>query len=404
MIDRRNILRAAGLAPAGLALRARGQTAGPVRVGVLTDMTSQLADIGGRGAVEAVRMATEDFGSQVLGRRVEVVSADHQNKADIGSQIAAQWFDAQGVEMITDLSNSAVAMSVQEAGRRKNKITMVSGGATSELTNRACSPTGVHWTNDTYSLAAATGRALVKGGGDTWFFITLDYTFGTTLERDATRFIKEAGGKVLGSVRHPQNTADFSSYLLQAQSSGAKIIALANAGSDLINCLKQGAEFGIARSGQQLAALLVFISDVHSLGLETAQGTVLSEPFYWDQTEATRAFSKRFFARMQRMPTSVQAGDYGATLHWLRAVKAAGRVEAGAVMAKMREMPINDFMTENGRLREDGRVLRDTYLFQVKTPAELHHPWDYYKTLAKIPPSEAIRPVSESECPLLRPT
>ena len=402
MTTRRDVLAAAALAPAAFGRRAWAQAGTPIRIGVLTDMGGQLADIGGKGAIEAVRMATEDFGKTLLGRPLEVVSADHQNKADVGSAIATRWYDTDGVEMITDLLNSAVALGVQEVGRRKNRITMVSGAGASDLTNAACSPTGVHWTYDTYSLTAGVVRALLAEGGDTWFFITLDYAFGTALVQDATRLITEAGAKVLGVVRHPQNTADFSSYLLQAQASGAKVIALANSGTDLINCIKQGAEFGIAQSRQKMAGMLIFITDVHSLGLQPTQGLRLTEPFYWDQTDATRAFSKRFMDRVGRVPTSVQAGDYGATMHWMRAVQAAGTVEAGPVMAKMREMPIDDFMTQGGRLREDGRVVRPTYLFEVKSPAESKGPWDYYKQQATVAADQAVRPVSQSACPLLK--
>ncbi len=402
MTSRRNLLTAAALAPVMLGSRARGQANNPIRVGVLTDMGGQLADIGGKGGIEAVRMAVEDFGPTLLNRPIEVISADHQNRADLGSSIATRWFDAEGVEMITDLLNSAVALGVQEVGRRAHKITMVSGAGTSDLTNGPCSPTGVHWTYDTYSLTAGVVRSLLAEGGDSWFLITLDYAFGTALEKDATKLITQAGGKVLGAVRHPQNTADFSSYLLQAQASGAKVIALANAGTDLINCIKQGAEFGIAGSKQKLAGMLIFITDVHSLGLQPTQGLRLTEPFYWDQTDATRAFSARYMKRMGRVPTSVQAGDYGATTHWLRAVQAAGTVEAGAVMAKMREMPIDDFMTNGGRIREDGRVLRPTYLFEVKSPAESRGPWDYYKQQAVVAADQAVRPASESACALLK--
>ena len=397
---RRAILRTAALAPAAIASGARAQAA-PIRIGVLTDLSGQLTDIGGKGAIEAVRMAVEDAGGNVLGRPVEVLSADHQNKTDIGSAIVTQWFDTAGVELVTDVLNSAVALAVQEVGRRKAKITINSGAGTSDLTMAACSPTGVHWTYDTYSLAAGTVRALLAEGNDTWFFIALDYAFGAALIRDASAFIDQAGGKVLGVVKHPQNTADFSSYLLQAQASGAKVVALANAGTDLINCVKQAAEFGIGGK-QKLAGMLIFITDIKTLGLQASQGLVLTEPFYWDQTDATRAFANRFMARVGRMPTSVQAGDYGATKHWLAAVKAAGTVESGAVMAKMREMPVDDFMTTGGRLREDGWVMRQTYLFEVKTPAESHGPWDYYKQRATVSAGQATRPVAESTCPLLR--
>ncbi len=402
MTTRRSVLTAAALAPVMLATRAQGQSDKRIRIGVLTDMGGQLADIGGKGAIEAVRMAVEDFGPTLLGRPLDVISADHQNRADLGSSIATRWFDTEGVEMITDLLNSAVALGVQEVGRRAHKITMVSGAGTSDLTNGPCSPTGVHWTYDTYSLTAGVVRSLLAEGGDTWFFITLDYAFGTALEKDATKLITEAGGKVLGAVRHPQNTADFSSYLLQAQASGAKVIALANAGTDLINCIKQGAEFGIAGSKQKLAGMLIFITDIHSLGLQPTQGLRLTEPFYWDQTDATRAFSARYEKRMGRVPTSVQSGDYGATMHWLRAAQAAGTVDSAAVMAKMREMPIDDFMTQGGRIREDGRVLRPTYLFEVKSPAESRGPWDYYKQQAVVAADKAVRPVADSACALLK--
>ena len=399
---RRAILRAAALAPAAIASGARAQAQpAPIRIGVLTDLSGQLTDIGGKGAIEAVRMAVEDAGGNVLGRPVEVLFADHQNKTDIGSAIVTQWFDTAGVEMVTDVLNSAVALAVQEVGRRKAKITINSGAGTSDLTMAACSPTGVHWTYDTYSLAAGTVRALLAAGNDTWFFIALDYAFGAALIRDASAFIDQAGGKVLGVVKHPQNTADFSSYLLQAQASGAKVVALANAGTDLINCVKQAAEFGIGGK-QKLAGMLIFITDIKTLGLQASQGLVLTEPFYWDQTDATRAFSNRFMARVGRMPTSVQAGDYGATKHWLAAVKAAGTAESGAVMAKMREMPVDDFMTTGGRLREDGWVMRQTYLFEVKIPAESHGAWDYYKQRATVSAEQSSRPVAESTCPLLR--
>ncbi|MFP5515180.1 MAG: ABC transporter substrate-binding protein [Alphaproteobacteria bacterium] len=378
------------------------QASGPIRIGVLTDLSGSLADLSGKGSVEAVKMAVEDFGASVLGRPVEVLSADHQNKADIGVQIAADWYDNRNVEVVIDLPNSAVMLAIQELTRRKNKIVFGTAGGSSDFTGKACSPNGVHWVYDTYALAAGTGRTMVKQGGDSWYFITLDYSFGLSLERDTAAFVTGAGGKVLGSARHPLNSADFSSYLLQAQASGAKVIGLANAGGDLINTVKQAAEFGITRQGQKLAGLLMFLSDIHALGLETAQGLVLTEAFYWDQNEETRAFSKRFFERTGRMPTMVQAGNYGAITHYLKAVKAAGTADAPAVMKTMRDTPINDFMTRNGRIREDGRVLRDMYLFEVKTPAESKDKWDYYKQLGVIAAADAARPLAESECPLVR--
>lgn len=375
---------------------------GPIRIGVLTDLSGSLADLSGSGSVEAVKMAVEDFGASVLGRPVEVLSADHQNKADIGVQIAADWYDNKNVEVVIDLPNSAVMLAIQELTRRKNKIVFGTAGGSSDFTGKSCSPNGIHWVYDTYALAAGTGRTMVKQGGDSWYFITLDYSFGLSLERDTAAFVTGAGGKVLGSARHPLNSADFSSYLLQAQASGAKVIGLANAGGDLINTVKQAAEFGITKQGQKLAGLLMFLSDIHALGLETAQGLVLTESFYWDQNEETRAFSKRFFERTGRMPTMVQAGDYGAIAHYLKAVKAAGTVDAPTVMKTMRDTPIDDFMTRNGRIREDGRVLRDMYLFEVKTPAESKGKWDYYKQLGVIAAADAARPLAESDCPLVR--
>ncbi len=374
----------------------------PIRIGVLTDLSGSLADLSGKGSVEAVKMAVEDFGASVLDRKVEVVAADHQNKADVGTQIAADWYDNQNVEVIIDLPNSAVMLAIQEMTKRKNKIVFGTAGGSSDFSGKACSPNGIHWVYDTYALAAGTGRTMVKQGGDSWYFITLDYSFGLSLERDTSSFVTGAGGKVLGASRHPLNTADFSSFLLQAQSSKAKVIGLANAGGDLINTVKQAAEFGITRQGQKLAGLLMFLSDIHALGLETAQGLVLTEAFYWDQNDETRAFSKRFFERTGRMPTMVQAGNYGAITHYLNAVKAAGTTDAGKVMATMKATPINDFMTKNGKIREDGRVIRDMYLFEVKPPAESKGPWDYYKQLGVIPAADAARPLSESDCPLVK--
>ncbi|SMH30853.1 ABC transporter substrate-binding protein [Azospirillum agricola] len=375
---------------------------GPIRIGVLTDLSGSLADLSGRGSVEAVKMAVEDFGASVLGRPVEVLAADHQNKADVGTQIAADWYDNKNVEVVIDLPNSAVMLAIQELTRRKNKIVFGTAGGSSDFTGKACSPNGIHWVYDTYALAAGTGKTMVKQGGDSWYFITLDYSFGLSLERDTAAFVTGAGGKVLGAARHPLNSADFSSYLLQAQSSKAKVIGLANAGGDLINTVKQAAEFGVTQQGQKLAGLLMFLSDIHALGLATAQGLVLTESFYWDQNEGTRAFSKRFFERTGRMPTMVQAGNYGAITHYLKAVKAAGTSETAAVMKTMRDTPINDFMTRDGRIREDGRVLRDMYLFEVKTPAESKGPWDYYKQLGTVAAADAARPLAESECPLVR--
>jgi branched-chain amino acid transport system substrate-binding protein len=374
----------------------------PVKIGVLSDMSSLYADIGGPGSVLAAQMAVKDFGGKVNGVDIEVVSADHLNKPDTGVSIVRRWIDEDGVDAVVDVPTSSVALAVQEVMKEKQKVFLISGAASSDLTGKACSPTGVHWTYDTYALAHGTGAALVKQGGDTWFFITADYAFGHALQRDTSEVVTKAGGKVLGSVDVPLNNADFSSFLLQAQQSKAKIIGLANAGGDTDNSIKQAAEFGIVAGGQRLAGLLVFISDVNSLGLPAAQGLVLTSAFYWDQTDATRAWSKRFMEQTKKPPTMAQAGVYGAVTHYLKAMAAANTEDGPKVVAKMRELPINDFMTQNGKLREDGRVMRDMYLFQVKTPAESKYPFDYYKQLATIPADQAFRPLSESECPLVK--
>jgi branched-chain amino acid transport system substrate-binding protein len=371
-----------------------------VKIGVLTDMSSLYADIGGPGSVEAARMAIADFGGTVDGKKIELVSADHQNKPDIGSAIANQWFDTEGVDAIVDVPTSSVALAIQEIVRKKNKMFLISGAASSDLTGKACAPTSIHWTYDTVALANGTGSAVVKAGGDTWFFITADYAFGHALERDTTKVVEAAGGKVLGSVKVPLNNADFSSFLLQAQASKAKIIGLANAGGDTINSIKQAAEFGIVAGGQKLAGLLVFISDVHSLGLQAAQGLQLTEAFYWDQNNETRAWSKRFFEKMNREPTMVQAGVYGAITHYLNAIKATGTDDAPKVAAKMRATPVNDFMTKNGKILPDGSLVRDMYLFEVKKPSESKGPWDYYKQISVIPGEEAFRRPGPNPCPL----
>jgi branched-chain amino acid transport system substrate-binding protein len=406
MTKRREFIAMASATLVALAAgKAGAQAVKPVRIGVLTDLSGPLADLSGRGSVEAVKMAVADFGASVLGRPVEVLSADHQNKAEVGAQIANDWYDNQNVEMIIDLPNSSVLLAVQEIARRKNKVVIATAGASSDFTGKNCSPNGVHWIYDTYSLAAGTGRAVVKQGGDTWYFLTSDYAFGHSLERDTAKVVSAAGGKVLGEARHPLNTSDMSAFLLQAQSSNAKIIGLANSGADLVNTLKQASEFGITQGGKQkLAGLLIFITDIHSLGLQTTQGLLLTSAFYWDQNNGTRAFSKRFFQRINRMPTMVHAGNYGAVMHYLNAIKNAGSADAPKVMNVMKTTPINDFMTRNGRIREDGRVLRDMYLFEVKKPGESKEPWDYYKQLSVIPAAEATRPLSESMCPIIRRT
>ncbi|MBV9858711.1 MAG: ABC transporter substrate-binding protein [Alphaproteobacteria bacterium] len=382
---------------------AEAQTAkDTVKIGVLADMSGLYADLGGPGSVASVQMAVADFGGTVNGKKIEVVSADHQNKPDVGSAIARQWFDENGVDMITDLTTSSVALAVQEVARAKNKLIIVSGAASSDLTGKACAPTALHWTYNTVALANGTGAAVVKAGGDTWFFITADYAFGHALERDTTAVVTGNGGKVLGSVKAPLNTSDFSSYLLQAQSSKAKVIGLANAGGDTINSIKQAAEFGIVAGGQKLAGLLVFLSDIHSLGLQTAQGLQLTESFYWDQNDETRAWSKRFFDKTQREPTMNQAGVYGATIAYLNAVKATNSLDAPTVIKKMKETSINDFMTKNGKIGEDGMVIRDMYLFEVKKPSDSKGPWDYYKQISVIPGAQAYKRPNGNECPLVK--
>jgi branched-chain amino acid transport system substrate-binding protein len=373
-----------------------------VKIGVLTDMSSIYADIGGPGSVEAARMAIADFGGTVNGKRIELVSADHHNKPDLGAAIANQWFGNDSVDAIADVATSSVALAVQEIARNRNKVLLISGAAASDLTGSACAPTSVHWTYDTDALANGTGGAVVRSGGDTWFFITADYAFGYDLERDTTKVIRQNGGWVLGSVRAPLMTANFSPYLSQAQASKAKIIGLANAGGDTDNSIKQAAKLGIVAGGQKLAGLLLFISDVHSLGLPTAQGLLLTSAFYWDQNDATRAWSKRFFDRMKREPTMVQAGVYGSIMHYLAAIKATGSTDGPTVVKQMKATPVNDFMTRNGKIREDGTLVRDMYLFEVKNPSESRGPWDYYKQIAVLPGELAFKPLGPNECYMSR--
>jgi branched-chain amino acid transport system substrate-binding protein len=381
---------------------AQGISGDVVKIGVLSDMSSLYADVGGPGSVAAAELAVKDFGGTVAGKKIEIVKGDHQNKPDVGSSIVRQWVDSEGVDAVADVPTSSVALAVQQVLKDKGKAFLMSGPASSDLTGKACSPTGVHWTYDTYALAHGTGSALVKQGGDSWYFLTADYAFGHALERDTGDVVKAAGGKVLGAVRHPLNTADFSSFLLQAQASKAKIIGLANAGGDTINSIKQASEFGIVAGGQRLAGLLVFITDVHSLGLKTANGLVLTSAFYWDQNDETRAFSKKFEAVMHKKPTMVQAGVYGAVTHYLKAIAAIKSDDGKAVVDEMKKLPINDFMTKNGKVREDGRVMRDMYLFQVKKPEESKAPWDYFKQLAVIPAEEAFRPLKDGHCPFVK--
>jgi len=383
---------------------AHAQSADDVtKIGILNDMSGLYSDISGPGSVVAAKMAVEDFGAAQKGMKVEIVSADHQNKPDVGTNIARQWIDVDKVDVIVDVPTSSVALAISEVVREKNKVFLVSGAAASDLTGPKCSPNTIHWTYDTWALANGTGKALVKTGGDTWFFLTADYAFGHALERDTAATVEANGGKVLGKIRHPLNTSDFSSYLLQAQASKAKVIGLANAGGDTINSIKQGAEFGIVKSGQNFAGLLVFISDVHALGLATAQGLVLTESWYWDMNDANRAFAKKFAAaNKDKYPTMVQAGVYGAVTHYLKAVEALKNDEDGkAVVAKMKEMPTDDKLFGKGTVRADGRKIHDMYLFEVKKPEESKYPWDYYKVRATIPATEAFRPLKDGGCPLV---
>ena len=373
-----------------------------VKIGVLNDQSGIFADLGGQGSVIAARMAVEDAGGTVLGKPIEIVIGDHQNKPDVGSAIARGWIDTQGVDAIFDVPASATAIAVQDVTRDKNKMLFLSGPGSSDFTGKRCSPTTVHWTYDSYAMANGTARALVKQGGDTWFFLTADNAGSHAQEKDATEFVKKAGGTVQGAVRHPFATQDFSSFLLRAQSSGAKVIGLANAGSDTITSVKQANEFGITQGGQRLASLLMFITDVHAIGLRDGQGLVFTDSFYWDMNDKTRAWAKRFMERHDgRAPTSVQAGVYGAVRHYLKAVAAAGTDESTAVARKVKELPVDDFWSDEFKIRPDGRLVRDMYLFQVKTPSESKAPWDYYKVLARIPGDEAYRPMSEGGCPLV---
>jgi branched-chain amino acid transport system substrate-binding protein len=400
MYMKRAILAVAALA---LASAAHAQVSGKVvKIGVLSDMSGLYAGIGGPGSVLAAQMAVEDFGAAKKGMKVEVVSADHQNKPDVGSQIAREWYDRDGVDMIIDVPNSGVALAVNQVAREKQKIFIVSTGGTSDLTGKACSPYTIHWTYDTWMLAHGTGSAIVKTGGKSWFFITADYAFGQALERDTEAVVVKEGGKVLGKVRAPLNTQDFSSYLLQAQTSKAQIIGLANAGGDTINSVKQAAEFGIVKGGQNLAGLLVFISDVHGLGLDKAQGLIFTETFYWDLNDKTRAWSKRFIEKNNGVyPTMGHAGVYSAVLHYLKAVEAGKTDDGTKTIAKMKEMPTDDPLFGKGSIRADGRKIHPAYLFEVKKPSESKGPYDYYKLRATIPADEAFRPMSEGGCPLV---
>jgi branched-chain amino acid transport system substrate-binding protein len=375
-----------------------------VKIGVLTDMSSLYSDGTGKGSLVAAQMAAQDFGGKVRGKPIEVIGGDHLNKPDVASNIARNWYDNEKVDAIADAVTSSIALAVQGVTREKNKVLLISGAGTSDLTGKACSPNGIQWTYDTYAQSNVSAREMVKRGGDTWFFISADYAFGQALQRDAADIVIKSGGKVLGNVRHPLNTNDFSSFLIQAQASGAKVIALANAGSDASNAIKQAHEFGLTEKGgnQQMLALLLGLTDSKALGLQLGQGLIVTEGFYWDLNDETRAFSKRFNERVGHMPTMFQAGVYSSVAHYLKAVEAAGTDDAKTVIAKMRELPVNDFFAKNGVVREDGRMVHDMFLLQMKTPAESKGEWDLYKVLSVVSGPQAFRPLSESECPLLK--
>ncbi len=389
-----------GAGPAAAQGAAGGFSGEVLKIGVLNDQSGLYAEFGGQGSVEAARMAVADFGGKVGATPIEILSADHQNKPDIASAIARQWYDRDGVDAIVELTTSSVALAVQGLSKEKRKITIVTGAATSDLTGKACTPYGYHWAYDTRALAVGTGGALTRAGGATWFFLTADYAFGSALEADTGRVVAANGGTVTGSVRHPLSNQDFSSFLLQAQGSGAKVIGLANAGTDTSNSIKQAAEYGIVEGGQKLAALLFTLSEVYGLGLKVAQGLTLTEGWYWDMTDETRAFGQRYMARTGRMPNMVQAGTYSAVLSYLKAVKAAGTDETDAVNAKLHAMPVDDVFAHGGTVLANGRMVHDMYLFEVKKPAESKGPWDLYRQVATIPGKEAYATAAESGCPL----
>ncbi|MEN5298041.1 ABC transporter substrate-binding protein [Brucella sp. TWI559] len=374
---------------------------GKVKIGILNDQSGVYADFGGKWSYEAAKMAAEDFGGTVLDAPIEIITADHQNKPDVAANIARQWYDTEQVDAIMELTSSSVGLAVQALSKDKKKITINTGAATSELTGKQCTPYGFHWAYDTHALAVGTGGSLVEQGGDTWYFLTADYAFGYSLEEQTSKFVESKGGKVLGSVRHPLSSTDYSSFLLQAQASGAKVVGLANAGLDTSNAIKQAAEFGIVAGGQRLAALLFTLAEVHGLGLDAAQGLTLTEGFYWDRDDEWREFSKRFFDRTGRMPNMIQAGTYSAVLQYLKAIKEAGTDETEAVAKKLHEMPVNDVFARNGKVGPNGRMIYDMYLMEVKKPDESKAPWDYYKVLATIPGDQAYMKPEESGCPLV---
>ncbi len=393
----------AALLAATMLTPAFGQTAGisdnVVKIGVLTDMSGQFSHESGEGSVTAVKMAVKDFGGKVLGKPIEVIVADHQNRNEVAIAKAREWYDVDKVDMIANLINSSIALAVTNVAQEKNRIAIVNGSGSSRLTGDGCTPNSIHYAYDTYALAQGTGKALIKEGLDSWYFLTADYAFGAALEADTTAVVKANGGTVVGSIKYPIDTADHSSFLLQAQASKAKVVAIAGSGTTFINAVKSAKDFGLT---QTIAGLLVWVTDIDSMGLQTAQGLVLTNGFYWDRDEETRAFSKKFFEKMKRMPHMGDAGDYSSTMHYLNAIKAAGTDDAKTVMAKMREMPVNDFFAKNGRIREDGRFVHDMYVYEVKKPSESKYAWDYYKLRATIPGDQAYRPLSESKCPLVK--
>lgn len=400
---RKNLIASvAFLLASSTAVLAQSATDGKVKIGILNDQSGVYADFGGKSSVEAAKMAVEDFGGKVLDVPVEIVDADHQNKADIASNIARQWYDTEQVDAIMELTTSSVALAVQAIAKEKKKIDIVTGAATTDLTGKACSPYGFHWAYDTHALAVGTGGALVKQGGDSWFFLTADYAFGYSLEQQTSDYVKASGGTVVGAVRHPLSTQDFSSFLLQAQSSGAKVIGLANAGLDTSNAIKQAAEFGITRGGQHLAALLFTLAEVHGLGLEAAQGLTLTESYYWNRDDESRAFAKKFFARTGKMPNMIHTGTYSAVTQYLKAVQKAGTDETEAVAKQLHEMPVDDVFGRGGTVGANGRMIHDMYLLQVKKPAESKEPWDYFNVLATIPGKEAYIDPAKSGCDLVK--
>ncbi|ALN75281.1 ABC transporter substrate-binding protein [Aureimonas sp. AU20] len=403
---KRTVLAGATLAlAASTSMQAKAQEVSDdiVKIGILNDQSGVYADFGGRWSFEAAKMAVEDFGGTVLGKKIEVITADHQNKPDIASNIARQWYDTEQVDAIMELTTSSVALAVQGLSKEKKKIDIVTGAATTDLTGKACSPYGFHWAYDTHALAVGTGGALVKQGGDSWFFLTADYAFGYSLEEQTSNFVKASGGTIVGSVRHPLSNTDFSSFLLQAQSSGAKVIGMANAGLDTSNAVKQAAEFGIVAGGQRLAALLFTLAEVHGLGLEAAQGLSLTEGFYWDRDDDSRAFSQRFFERTKRMPNMIQAGTYSAVLQYLKAIDKAKTDATEPVAAALHEMPVDDVFARGGKVAKNGRMIYDMYLLEVKKPAESTKPWDYFKVLATVPGDTAYLDPAKSNCPLVTP-